>query len=349
MDVNRISGYIPGKIVFFLMQVCKAGVARVRKIWLTRHGESEYNLGGKLGGDSPLSSRGEAYARLLPDVIVERVPLTSDGGTMPVSVWTSTLVRTIQTAELLPFPKLRWKVLDEIQAGAFDGWTYAQIEAEHPSEFAARKRDKLRYRYPAGESYMVRFFSFLFRVFFRVFFLEFFFLNSTFFFQKKKKKKKSKKKIKQDVVQRLEPAVIEVERERECVCIVAHQAILRALYGYFTKTPLRDIPRLEVPLHTLIELVPKPDGRMAEERVAIDVSTGLASLVPPPVASDPTAWTPWRTWLEASQMPLPDWPPSATAQLATPTRISESSPLASLPGQGDRYRMNRPRDWVVWG
>ena len=29
---------------------------------------------------------------------------------MPVSVWTSTLRRTIQTAELLPFPKLRWKV-----------------------------------------------------------------------------------------------------------------------------------------------------------------------------------------------------------------------------------------------
>ncbi len=39
------------------------------------------------------------------------VPLqTSDGQTMPVSVWTSTLRRTIQTAEHLPFPKLRWKV-----------------------------------------------------------------------------------------------------------------------------------------------------------------------------------------------------------------------------------------------
>eukprot|EP01023_Acetabularia_acetabulum_P028978 TRINITY_DN2736_c0_g2_i1.p1 TRINITY_DN2736_c0_g2~~TRINITY_DN2736_c0_g2_i1.p1 ORF type:complete len:323 (-),score=34.71 TRINITY_DN2736_c0_g2_i1:42-1010(-) len=43
MDVNRISGYLPSKIVFFLMQVCKAGVTHVRKIWLTRHGESEYN------------------------------------------------------------------------------------------------------------------------------------------------------------------------------------------------------------------------------------------------------------------------------------------------------------------
>ena len=42
-----------------------------------------------------------------------------------------------------------------------------------------------------------------------------------------------------DVVQRLEPVVIEIERERECVCVVAHQAILRAIYGYFTKTPLK--------------------------------------------------------------------------------------------------------------
>ena len=35
----------------------------------------------------------------------------SAGATMPVSVWTSTLRRTIQTAEAIPFPKLRWKVL----------------------------------------------------------------------------------------------------------------------------------------------------------------------------------------------------------------------------------------------
>lgn len=65
---------------------------------------------------------------------------------MPVIVWTSTLQRTISTAERLPFPKLRWKVLDEIQAGIFDGWTYAEIEQHRPEEFAARKREKLSYR-----------------------------------------------------------------------------------------------------------------------------------------------------------------------------------------------------------
>ncbi|DBA78530.1 hypothetical protein WJX79_005894 [Trebouxia sp. C0005] len=228
MDVNRISGYIPGKMVFFLMQICKAGVARMRKIWFSRHGESEYNMFAKIGGDSNISPQGQIYAKLLPDLLVDRVPLTSDGQTMPVSVWTSTLRRTIQTAEHLPFPKLRWKMLDEIQAGIFDGWTYEQIEQQMPQEFVARKKDKLKYRYPSGESYL-------------------------------------------DVIQRLEPVIIEIERERECVCIVAHQAVLRALYGYFNKIPLKDIPRLEIPLHTLIELTPKPDGTMAEERIPLDV------------------------------------------------------------------------------
>ena len=37
---------------------------------------------------------------------------------------------------------------------------------------------------------------------------------------------------------------------------------------------VQDIPRLEIPLHTLIELVPKPDGRMAEERIPFDPATG---------------------------------------------------------------------------
>ena len=59
------------------VQVCKAGLARVRKIWLSRHGESLYNTQGKLGGNSALSPKGEIYARLLPDTIIDRIPLVS--------------------------------------------------------------------------------------------------------------------------------------------------------------------------------------------------------------------------------------------------------------------------------
>ena len=39
------------------------------------------------------------------------------------------------------------QALDEIHAGMFDGWTYEEIAEKHSEEYAARKRDKLRYRY----------------------------------------------------------------------------------------------------------------------------------------------------------------------------------------------------------
>lgn len=35
----------------------------------------------------------------------------------PTAVWTSTLQRTIVTASGLPYPKVQWKALDEIQVG----------------------------------------------------------------------------------------------------------------------------------------------------------------------------------------------------------------------------------------
>lgn len=37
----------------------------------------------------------------------------------------------------------------------------------------------------------------------------------------------------------------------------------------------QDVPRLEIPLHTLIELVPTPDGRMAEERVPFNIRKSM--------------------------------------------------------------------------
>ena len=55
--------------------MCKAGLTHTRKIWLTRHGESEYNTRALLGGNSGLSPKGQAYARQLPDIIVDRIPL----------------------------------------------------------------------------------------------------------------------------------------------------------------------------------------------------------------------------------------------------------------------------------
>jgi broad specificity phosphatase PhoE/predicted kinase len=202
---NRIEGYLMSRIVFFLMQIRPTD----RPIWLTRHGESEFNLLGRIGGDPPLSSRGEEYARCLSDFV-------RNCKASPV-VWTSTLQRTVATAGKLGIQPFPWRALDEIDAGVCDGMTYPEIKAGMPDEFAARASDKFRYRYPRGESYY-------------------------------------------DVIQRLEPVIVELERQRQPIFVIAHQAVLRALYGYLMGKPQDECPHLLIPLHTLIELSPTEYG-----------------------------------------------------------------------------------------
>jgi hypothetical protein len=46
------------------------------------------------------------------------------------------------------------KALDEIDAGICDGMTYEEIKKKMPEEYAARNANKLRYKYPQGESYI---------------------------------------------------------------------------------------------------------------------------------------------------------------------------------------------------
>lgn len=203
IQVNNISGYLPGRIVFFLVNTHLTP----RPILLTRHGESRDNVRGRIGGDTVLSEAGELYAKRLANFVNKR--LKSE---RTASIWTSTLQRTILTAShIVGFPKIQWRALDEIYAGVCDGMTYEEIKKNMPEEYEARKKDKLRYRYPRGESYL-------------------------------------------DVIQRLEPVTVELERQRAPVVVIAHQAILRALYAYFADRPLEEVPHIEIPLHTIIEI-----------------------------------------------------------------------------------------------
>ncbi|KAK6269269.1 hypothetical protein J4Q44_G00394140, partial [Coregonus suidteri] len=52
--VNRVQDHIQSRIVYYLMNIHVAP----RSIYLTRHGESELNLVGRIGGDSGLGPRG---------------------------------------------------------------------------------------------------------------------------------------------------------------------------------------------------------------------------------------------------------------------------------------------------
>lgn len=121
----------------------------------------------KIGGDAGLSPRGEQYALKLPELVKQNI------GDRPLTIWTSSMTRTIQTARHLDFPKKQWKALDELDTGVCDGMTYDEIavtislsklllhtiliidfwfqKLKYPEDFARRDEDKFNYRYRGGE------------------------------------------------------------------------------------------------------------------------------------------------------------------------------------------------------
>ncbi|KAM6333512.1 6-phosphofructo-2-kinase/fructose-2,6-bisphosphatase 2 isoform 3-T4 [Alca torda] len=207
--VNRVQDYIQSKIVYYLMNIH----VQPRTIYLCRHGESEYNLVGKIGGDSGLSPRGKQFSQALKKFIEEQE-------IVDLKVWTSQLKRTIQTAESLGVTYEQWKILNEIDAGVCEEMTYAEIEAKYPDEFALRDQEKYLYRYPGGESY-------------------------------------------QDLVQRLEPVIMELERQGN-VLVISHQAVMRCLVAYFLDKSADELPYLRCPLHTILKLTPVAYGCKVE-------------------------------------------------------------------------------------
>uniref|UniRef100_A0A6Q2X565 6-phosphofructo-2-kinase domain-containing protein n=1 Tax=Esox lucius TaxID=8010 RepID=A0A6Q2X565_ESOLU len=208
--VNRVQDHIQSRIVYYLMNIH----VTPRSIYLTRHGESELNLVGRIGGDSGLSPRGnKVFASALSGYM--RSQCIRD-----LKVWTSHMKRTIQTAEAVGVPYEQWKALNEIDAGVCEEMTYEEIQGRYPEEFALRDQNKYRYRYPKGESY-------------------------------------------EDLVQRLEPVIMELERQ-ENVLVVCHQAVMRCLLAYFLDKSAAELPYLKCPLHTVLKLTPIAYGCRVE-------------------------------------------------------------------------------------
>ncbi|KAJ8372891.1 hypothetical protein AAFF_G00275950 [Aldrovandia affinis] len=207
--VNRVLDHIQSRIVYYLMNIH----ITPRSIYLCRHGESDLNVRGRIGGDSGLSMHGREFAKCLGKFILEQnIP--------ELKVWTSQMKRTIQTAEALAVPYEQWKALNEIDAGVCEEMMYEEIQENFPLEFALRDQDKYRYRYPKGESY-------------------------------------------EDLVQRLEPVIMELERQ-ENVLVICHQAVMRCLLAYFLDKSAEELPYLKCTLHTVLKLTPVAYGCKVE-------------------------------------------------------------------------------------
>ncbi|XP_018610357.2 6-phosphofructo-2-kinase/fructose-2,6-bisphosphatase 3-like isoform X3 [Scleropages formosus] len=207
--VNRVQDHVQSRIVYYLMNIH----VQPRTIYLCRHGESEDNLQGRLGGDSSLSVKGRKFSVALAQFMELQ-------NLQELKVWSSQLRRSIQTAEALGVSYEQWKALNEIDAGVCEEMTYEEVKERFPEEFALRDQDKYYYRYPRGESY-------------------------------------------QDLVQRLEPVIMELERQ-ENVLVICHQAVMRCLLAYFLDKSADEMPYLKCPLHTVLKLTPVAYGCKVE-------------------------------------------------------------------------------------
>uniref|UniRef100_A0A672RF36 6-phosphofructo-2-kinase/fructose-2,6-bisphosphatase 2 n=1 Tax=Sinocyclocheilus grahami TaxID=75366 RepID=A0A672RF36_SINGR len=63
----------------------------------------------------------------------------------------------------------------------------------------------------------------------------------------------------QDLVQRLEPVIMELERQGN-VLVICHQAVMRCLLAYFLDKSADDLPYLKCPLHVVLKLTPVAYG-----------------------------------------------------------------------------------------
>ncbi|THC90210.1 hypothetical protein EYZ11_010324 [Aspergillus tanneri] len=219
-DLNYIKVFDPYGIVFYLLNLH----IKSRHTYFARAGVSLE--AGSYKADASLSEQGEDYAKRMTECLIkhredEMKAMIDQGETdcelKPLTVWTSTRRRTIETAKYLHESgyKVRQRSqLSQLNPGVCEKMSERRIREEYPDEVAKHELDPYHHRYPRAESY-------------------------------------------HDLAVRLEPIILELEREQNDLLIIAHESVLRVLYGYLMACNAADIPFLEFPRDEIIEIIPE--------------------------------------------------------------------------------------------
>jgi broad specificity phosphatase PhoE len=130
-------------------------------IYYMRHGETDWNVEGRLQGqqDIPLNARGRAQGAHCGEILRD---LFAREGRDPTAFdyVSSPLGRARQTMELarekIGLPPEDYRIdalLSEICFGRWEGFTIAELRTRDPQGVAAREHDKWHFIAPGGESY----------------------------------------------------------------------------------------------------------------------------------------------------------------------------------------------------
>ncbi|EGP84054.1 uncharacterized protein MYCGRDRAFT_87842 [Zymoseptoria tritici IPO323] len=230
---HQIKGFLMAQANYYLLNFNLSP----RQIWITRHGLSLDNVSGKIGGDSDLAPEGLLYARSLTLFMnekrkewdlkqIETLKKThfppQPGDPKPFCVWTSMLKRSIQTAQY------------------FDDDEYDSKQMRMLDELNAGVMEGLTYN-----------------------------CISTQFPSEYRSRKADKLHYRYpgpggegylDIINRLRPVIVELERMMDHVLLVGHRSVARVLLAYFLGLKREEVADLDVPLGMLYCLEPRPYG-----------------------------------------------------------------------------------------
>ena len=155
---NCAFGYLSQRIVFYLLNLhiksrqtyfCRAGTTR---------DEDSYKA------DASLSAEGQDYARKMTETLVahresERQNLIKHGAPestalKPLTVWTSTRRRTVETS--IPLDEQGYRVrqrsqMSQLNPGVCEKMSENKIRQQYPEEVAKHEQDPYHHRYPRAE------------------------------------------------------------------------------------------------------------------------------------------------------------------------------------------------------
>ncbi|KAH7386067.1 6-phosphofructo-2-kinase/fructose-2,6-bisphosphatase-like protein [Pyrenochaeta sp. MPI-SDFR-AT-0127] len=224
---NCAFGYLSQRIVFYLLNLH----IKSRQTYFARAGTTREEDSYK--ADASLSPEGHDYAKKMSEVLLqyreeEKQKLIESGAPdaalKPLTIWTSTRRRTVQTSEHLASMGYRVRQrsqMSQMNPGVCEKMSERKIREEFPDEVAKHEADPYHHRYPRAESY-------------------------------------------HDLAVRMEPIILELEREENDLLIIAHESVLRVLYGYLMACNAADIPKLEFPRDEIIEIIPSSYNNVAK-------------------------------------------------------------------------------------
>ncbi|MCJ1458379.1 hypothetical protein MMC28_008751 [Mycoblastus sanguinarius] len=295
---NCTFGYISHRIVFYLLNLH----IKSRHTYFARAGTSREEDSYK--ADASLSEQGVEYAKKMGEALIrhregERQALIdrrgSDVPLKMLTVWTSTRRRTVETSQYL------------YEAG-YRVRQRSQMSQLNPGVCEKKSERRIRLEYPdevikhEADPYHHRY---------------------------------PRAESYHDLAVRLEPIILELEREQNDLLIIAHESVLRVLYGYLMACNATDIPTLSFPRNEIIEIIPASYNNEAT-RITIP---GLPEEMIPSSPQD-------------IQMPAPPSGHITPMALGTPKtgtnspRLTTGSPLngvstPSEPGEGQHLLVER--------